>query len=153
MSTQSGIFQIKYIDRDAMLYLVRSLDDFEKDKSIRSGLSSAGAVFKTGGIRRLRKSMKSGPTGFTGNLLKGFQLRVKRNKPGVLIGFNKKGSHAHLIDRGTDKRYQLTKGGKYVGSVKASRFWTQTEAEDHPKAMDKLYQGIERAVNRINNRR
>jgi hypothetical protein len=31
-------------------------------------------------------------------------------------------------------------------------FWGDTESQDYPKAMDKLYEGIEKAVNRINNR-
>lgn len=148
-------FEIKQIDRSAVEYLVRNLNDFEKDKAVKGGLGAAGKVFESGGKSRLKRSMKSGSRGVTGNLLRSFQVKVKRNKPGVLIGFKQGkegGSHAHLVDKGTVKRYWKTRKKKSVGRVVATRFWSDTEAEDYPKAMDKLYMGIERAVNRINSR-
>lgn len=148
-------FEIRQIDRGTVEYLVRNLSDFEKDKAVKGGLQSAGKVFLSGGKSRLRHSMKSGSRGVTGNLLKSFQVKVKRNKPGVLIGFKQGkdgGSHAHLVDKGTNQRYWKTKKRKYVGRVVATRFWSDTEAQDYPKAMDQLYMGIERAVNRISNR-
>lgn len=151
----SSFFEIKQIDRDTVNYLVQNLEDFEKDKAIKSGLMSAGAVFKAGGKRRLKSSMKSGSQGVTGNLLQSFHVRVKRSKPGMLAGFKQgknKGGHAHLIDKGTNERYWKTKN-KSTGRVIASRFWSDTEAQDYPKAVDKLYIGIERAVNRISSRR
>lgn len=151
----NNFIQIRHINKEDIDTLLRNLNDFEKDTAVKGGLKSAGNVFATGGKSRLRKRMKSS-TGVTGNLLKSFQVRVKRSKPGVLIGFKQGkegGSHAHLIDRGTNKRYWKTKGRKYVGRVTATRFWSDTEAQDYPKAMDKLYMGIEKAVNRINNRR
>jgi len=147
--------EIKQIDRDAVNYLVRNLEDFEKDKAVRSGLSAAGNVFKSGGISRLKSRMKSGSRGFTGNLLRSFEVKVKKSKPGVLIGFRQGvggGSHAHLVDRGTDNRFWKTKKRKSTGKVIGNAFWADTEAQDFPQAMDKLYMGIEKAVNRINNR-
>ena len=149
---------IKHINKEDVDYLVRNLEDFEKDKAIKDGLKSAGNIFKKGGISRLRRSMKSGSQGVTGNLLRSLQVRVKKSKPGVLIGFNQGkggGSHAHLVDRGTAERFYKTKKGekKSVGRVIGNLFWTDTEAQDYPIAMGNLYDGIEKAVNRINNRR
>ncbi|WP_106831163.1 hypothetical protein [Parabacteroides pacaensis] len=153
--------QIKMIDREAVLYLVQELEDFEKDKALRSGLSAAANVFKVGGRRRLRARMKN-PAGVKGNLLRSFTIRVKRSKPGALSGFKvdegADGSHAWLIDQGTKERYHK-KSGKSVGRIPGKNsgfqlhFWEDTRNQDYPKAMDKLYQGVERAVQRINDRR
>jgi hypothetical protein len=147
--------EIRQINRDEVLYLIRNLEDFEKDKAVKHGLMSTGKVFKTGGKRRLKNSMKSGCQGVTGNLLQSFHVRLKRSKPGVLAGFKHEkngGSHANLIDKGSNERYWKTKH-KSTGRIIASRFWSDTEAQDYPKAVDKLYIGIEKAVNRISSRR
>ena len=150
-------FEVKQIDKNEMFYLVRNLEGFEQDEAIKVGLRLAGNVFKAGGKRRLRARMKSGSQGVTGNLLRSFRVRTKRSKLGVLVGFRQGqkggGSHAHLVDRGTDRRYWKTKGRKDVGSVKSNMFWSDTEREDYPQAMEKLYIGIEKAVNRISSRR
>ncbi|MBF0577737.1 hypothetical protein [Dysgonomonas sp. GY617] len=151
----NNVIEIKQIDRGTINYLVRNLDDFGKDKAIKKGLGDAGKVFEKGGKGRLKRSMKSGSRGVTGNLLRSFNVRVKKSKPGVLVGFKQGkdgGSHAHLVDMGTTDRYWKTKSHKYVGKVKANHFWTDTEEQDYPKALETLYDGIERAVNRINNR-
>lgn len=151
----SSMIEIRQINRDEIEYLIRNLENFEKDAALKGGLKAAGNVFMSGGKSRLRQRMKRTGTS-TGNLLRSFQVRVKKSKPGVLIGFRQGkegGSHAHLIDRGTDKRYWKTRGRKYVGRVTATRFWSDTEEQDYPKAMDKLYLGIEKAVNRISSRR
>jgi hypothetical protein len=149
-------FQLKHIDGDSVLYLVRNLENLEKNEAIRNGLRVAGNVFKVGGQKRLRERMKSGRKGVTGNLLRSFYVRTKRYKLGTLVGFKQGkngGSHAYLVDRGTDNRYWKTKKGKSVGRGLPNSFWSDTEAQDYPRAMDKLYRGIENAVNRINNRR
>jgi hypothetical protein len=149
------MIEVRIIDRERVVSAVNQLKDIDKDKAVKKGLGDAGRVFATGGKRRLKSRMISGPTGVTGNLLRSFQIRVKKSKPGVLIGFTRGvngGNHVHLVDRGTNKRYWITRGRKYVGKVKANRFWSDTEAQDYPHAVDKLYEGVERAVIRIQNR-
>lgn len=147
------MIEVKQIDRNAITYLVRNLKDFEKDKSIKKGLKAGGNVFQSGGKRRLRDSMKN-PKGVTGNLLRSFKVRLKRNKLGVLTGFIKGengGNHAHLVDRGTKKRPHPLTGTS--GIMPANHFWINTEAQDSNKAINEVYMGIERAVNRLKNRR
>lgn len=151
----NNFIEIRHINKSEVEYLVRNLQDFEKDKALKGGLQSAGKVFEAGGKSRLKRSMKSGSRGVTGNLLRSFQVKVKRHKPGVLIGFKQgkdSGSHAHLVDRGTKQRYWKTKKQKNVGRVVPNNFWGDTESQDYPKAMDSLYIGIGKAVNRISNR-
>lgn len=143
------MIEVKQIDRDNILYLVRQLEQFEKNKAIISGLRAGGNVFKAGGRQRLKQRLSS--PGGNGKLLNSFQVRVKRNKAGVLTGFNGGGRHSHLVDRGTKKR--LTKSGANRGIMPANYFWSDTESVDYPKAVDKIFAGVEKAVQRINDRK
>lgn len=143
------MIEVKQIDYDNIRYLVRELEEFEKNKAIKSGLKAGGNVFKAGGRQRLRQLLKS--TG-TGKLLNSFQVRVKRNRAGVLTGFNGGGRHSHLVDRGTKKRStEKTKANR--GVMPANYFWADTESMDYPKAVDKIFAGVEKAVQQINDRR
>ncbi|WP_321331890.1 hypothetical protein [uncultured Bacteroides sp.] len=150
--------QIEVDTRNDVLYFVRNLQDFEKDKAIRSGLASAATVFKTGGRARLRKRIldrphtKSGKN--TGNLLNSMTSFVYRIRPGAAVGFRRGengGNHAHLVDLGTKPRRHPLTGTS--GIMPANKFWTDTSEQDSPKAYNKLSQGVQRAVDRINNRR
>lgn len=148
------MIKVTQTDKDSIYYLIRNLRDIDKDKSIRKGLGDAGNTFKSGGKRRLRQAMRK-PNGVTGNLLRSFTVRVKKRKPGVLVGFSggkNGGNHSHLVDSGTADRYWKTRGRKYVGKMTATRFWADTESQDAPAAMDKLYAGIEKSVYRIKNK-
>lgn len=142
---------VKLIDREAVVNLVEGLEDFEKDRAIKAGLRSAVSVFKTAGKRNLRQRLKT-PGGVTDNLMKSFTNKVKRTKLGALSGFARPaGNHAHLVDKGTKMRY--TKKGWRRGIVPANNFWSDALVSEEPKAMGLLYSGVERAVQRINNRR
>ena len=141
---------VKLIDREAVVNLVDRLEDFEKDRAIKAGLRSAVSVFKTAGRRNLRQRSKT-PGGVKGNLMKSFTNKVKRTKLGALSGFARPaGSHAHLVDKGTTMRY--TKRGQRRGIMPANNFWSDAVVSEEPKAMELLYAGVERAVQRINNR-
>lgn len=153
--------QVRLIDREAIVYLVQELEDFEKDKVLRSGLAAAAQVFKTGGRRRLRQRMKS-PAGVKGNLVRSFTTRVKKSRPGALAGFKAGkggGSHSIWLDKGTKERFYKTKSKKSTGKIPGKNssfrlnFWQDTKSQDESKALDGLYKGVERAVQRINNRR
>lgn len=146
--------QIKLINRESIIYLVQELEAFEKDKALRSGLLSAGNLLMSGGKRRLKQRMKN-PAGVTGNLLRSFAVRVKKNKPGVLTGFKggeRGGGYASWIDRGTKDRH-VKKTNKYAGAVKGSKYWEDTRYLDSNKALERLHKGVERAVKRIQERR
>lgn len=59
------------------------------------------------------------------------------------------GNHAHFVDRGTKKRPHPITGTS--GIMPAKHFWTDTEAIDGPKAISKIYEGVEKTVYRIKN--
>ena len=147
------------IDLNRVLATVDGLSNIDKDKAIKAGLRAGEMVFLAGGKRRLRDRMKSGPKGATGNLLNSFTVRVKRAKLGALAGFSTtqsfgkdggKGYHAHLVDLGTALRQNNKSANR--GIMPGNFFWTDTLANDDTKALDKVYQGIERMVERIKNR-
>ncbi len=144
------MIEIKQIDRENIQYLVAQLEDFEKDKAIRSGLRSAINVFKVKGQANLRfRLLYHGKQ--TNHLRNSFTNRVKRNKLGALSGFDRPGgNHSHLVDLGT--RIRKTTGGANRGVMPANHFWTDARISEEGKAMSVLYQSVQKAVQRINNR-
>lgn len=144
------MIEVRQIDKDSIDFLIRELTQFEKNKALKSGLNAAGQVFKVGGRQRLRQKLK-GSKGSTGHLMNSFQVRVKRNKAGVLTGFNGGGRHSHLVDKGTKERF--TKSGAKRGKMPANYFWSDTNNQDYPKAISRLFEGIEKAIQRINDKK
>lgn len=145
------MIEVRQIDRENIHYLVRELDDFEKDKAVKSGLRKAVNVFKVKGRSNFRsRLLRHGKQ--TGHLLNSFTNRVKRNKLGALSGFDRPGgNHSHLVDLGTKIRH--TKKGTSRGRMPGNRFWSDARASEEGKAMDALFEGVKKAVERINNRR
>lgn len=146
--------QVKLIDREAMVYLVDQLEQFEKDKAIKSGLRAAVNVFRIKGRSNLRSRLKPVSQRHgkpTNHLMNSFTTKVKRNKLGALAGFDKWGAHSHLVDLGTKKRPHPITGTS--GTMPANKFWSDAKESEESKAIDALRRGVERAVQRINGRR
>ena len=76
-----------------------------------------------------------------------FAVRVKRRSLGAVVGFNYRGHHAHLVDRGTVKRPHPITGTS--GIMPANRFWSDTADQDWKKGMDMMMATVQRAVTRI----
>lgn len=143
--------QVKLIDREVIVYLADQLETFEKDRAIKAGLRAAANVFRVKGRSNL-KSRLLGHGKQTNHLMNSFTTRIKRNRLGALAGFGRPGgNHAHLVDMGTKMRY--TKSGARRGIMPANKFWDDAKKTEEGKAMDALYKGVERAVQRINSRR
>lgn len=139
-------FQITEEDRENIIWLVQELEDFEKDKLIRTGLLNAAAVFKSVG-RRLLKSRMKRPDGVRGNLLKSFKRRVKKRKLGVLAGFTlPEGYHAWLVDLGTTSRNTETHG---TGIMPALRYWSDAQKADG-RAISQISEAVRKRVQRLN---
>lgn len=137
--------QATLIDYQKVYKSIEGLSDFEKDKVIKDGLRSATAIFIKAGRSNLRSRLK-GSKG-TNNLMNSFRNKLKRNKLGALAGFNGFGAHAHLVDLGTVDRY--TKSGAYRGKNTGNKFWTDAIEQNQTKAIDAVYSGIERSINKI----
>ena len=145
------MIQVRAIDRENIQYLVRNLEDFEKDKAIKSGLRAAVNVFRVKGRSNLRaRLLHHGKQ--TNHLMNSFTTRVKRNKLGALSGFDRPGgNHAHLVDRGTKRRY--TKAGTTRDIMPGNSFWDDAKQSEENKAMQAIYQSVQKAIQRINDRR
>lgn len=146
----NNFLEVKKIDYKHIDALTRELSEFDKNKAIKRGLGHAGSFIKKQGLKRLQSSMKSGKNGVTGNLIRSFVVRVKKNRAGVLIGFT--AQHAHFIDLGTSERRHKKGKKKYTGKVIGNFFWTTTKRQDDNQALNKIYEGIEKTVNKIKKR-
>lgn len=145
------MIQVTTIDRENIQYVVRNLEDFEKDKALKSGLRAAVNVFRRKGRSNLRaRLLHHGKQ--TNHLMNSFAIRVKRNKLGALSGFDRPGgNHAHLVDRGTKRRY--TKAGTNRGVMPGNRYWDDAKQTEESKAIQAIYQSMQKVVQRINDRR
>lgn len=137
--------QTTLIDYNRIYKAIDGLSDVHKDKVIKQGLKAATGIFVRAGRTNLRSRL-IGKRG-TGNLAKSFKNKIKRRKLGSVAGFSFLGSHAHLLDRGTNNRY--TKKGFYRGKMKGNSFWTDAIESNESAAISKVYEGIERGINKI----
>ena len=76
---KENLIEITIINKQALDSLTAGLSGIDKDSAIKSGLSKGGEVIRKGGMERLKNRMRAGPGGKTGNLLRSFMVRVKRN--------------------------------------------------------------------------
>ena len=149
MMMRQGLIQVEITNTQALEAMLDGMEGIDRDRAIRSSLARGGQALRRGGMSRLRQRMEN-PYGYTGNLLRAFTVRVKRRKPGVLTGFRggqEGGSHAHLVDMGTERRPHPLTGTS--GRMPANWFWTDTRSQDMPKAYRAIEQGLAQFVARV----
>ena len=146
---------VKIIGEDRINAMLQELNDIDTNKSIKAGLRKGLNILRQGGLKRLKSRMKS-PSGVTGNLVKSFNVRVKKNKLGGLAGFgmvsDTEGNHiiarhAHLVDLGTAERERQNGGS--TGKMPALNFWTDTRNDDMDNAVGAVLKGTEQALIKI----
>lgn len=139
---------------ESVLRKISEIDNFTADKEVRKGLKQGGRHLIKKGRQRLKSRMKSGPKGVTGNLLRSFRAKVKRNNAGVITGFKGGkggGNHSWLVDKGTTKK-RTTRKGYNRGRVKGNKYWSETRANDTGKAMQLITDGLDRAISKLRSR-
>ena len=136
--------------------ILEDLNDIEQKAVVTKALQSAAYTLKIAGRYGFKKSHKSK----TGNLYRSFTTSLKRrkmvHKSASYAGFKKNanknkdnggiksGNHAHLIDRGTDKRWRYKTNKGATGSISrnnpnnGSLFWTRTAVYNGPKLMERV---------------
>ena len=146
---------VKIIGEDRINAMIQELNDIDTNKSIKAGLRKGLNILRKGGLKRLKSRMKS-PSGVTGNLVKSFNVRVKKNKLGGLAGFGMVSDtdgnhiiarHAHLVDLGTAERERQNGGS--TGKMPALNFWTDTRNDDMDNAVGEVLKGTEQAILKI----
>lgn len=140
--------------RDLMSRL-EGLANVDKRKAIAGALKNGMQVIMNKGKANLR--MTDLHTGKRGNLKSSFAIKLDRKKSISYAGFKRpKGAAAHLVDRGTTRRY--TKKGAYRGTVQkkgaytGSLFWTNAVASEGYKAavtlVDTIYDEVQKIMSR-----
>ena len=146
--------QVQILGQERINAMLREMDNIDANKAVKAGIRKGVNLLRRGGIRRLQERMKS-PSGVTGNLLKAFQVRVKKNKLGGLAGFGMiadtqggkiRAMHAFIVDAGTGDR---SSGKGYRGKMPALKYWTDTRNEDMDSAYDCVLKGVEDAMLKI----
>lgn len=146
---------VKIIGEDRINAMLQELNDIDTNKSIKAGLRKGLNILRQGGLKRLKSRMKS-PSGVTGNLVKSFNIRIKKNKLGGLAGFGMVSDtdgnhiiarHAHLVDLGTTERERQNGGS--TGKMPALNFWTDTRNDDMDNAVGEVLKGTEQAILKI----
>lgn len=147
--------EVQIIGQERINAMLRQLNEIDSNKAVKAGIRKGVNLLRRGGIRRLKARMKS-PKGVTGNLLKAFQVKVKKNKLGGLAGFGMvadkqggkiKAMHAFIVDLGTQDR--VRKNGGSTGKMPALRYWTDTRNEDMDSALTAVLKGTEDAIIKI----
>lgn len=139
--------KLSIVDIDRIYVAVNQLANVNQNKLIKQGLKDASNIFIKQGKANLKARLKGKNTG---NLLKSFKGKLKKNKLGVLAGFSNLGAHAHLVDEGTATR--STNAGANRGLMTGNNFWTDSINQSESTAIDAVFTGIERAMQKIMNR-
>lgn len=145
-----------------MQILLSQYSEIDQNQIIKSALAKGGQQLRSAGEHNFSLTDKG--TG-SGQLKKSFQIKKKNSKKSsfTMVGFKRGpsykehlGAFAHMVDRGTKKRY--TKSGHYTGSIsrgmpnKGSGFWTNAVETEGPQALNTITEAIYNAISEINRR-
>lgn len=158
----AGNFTITLNERDyqALQRKFTQAAKIDKSHTIKSALDEGISYIKNAGASNLASRNKV----VSGNLKRSISKRVK--KTAAYAGFKrsapskgiKGGNHAHLVDRGTAKRWRI-KDGRYTGSVSRGKpntgtsFWTDAVETEGPRAERTLMDGVYETISKIMNNR
>lgn len=140
---------------DTMVYM----EDIDKSKVILKTLQRGAGLI----TRRGKANLQMSGNQKTGNLKRSIRRKLVKKTLSAYAGFKKGkggGNHAHLVDRGTVKRW--TRKGYYRGSVSKDNpkngnlFWTEAVESKGQQAMDQtlyvIYKELEKKFNKLNSR-
>lgn len=156
-------FSFTFSERDyqQLLGMLGEMSEVDKRAAIINALKRGTRNIVAGGKRNLASRNKIGKSSKGGHLHKSFKTKSSKKKVVAYAGFSRsgsnKGNHAHLVDRGTVKRW--TKRGAYRGSVSknspktGTNFWTDSVQTQGQKAMHELNNTIYRELAKITRRR
>lgn len=146
-------FQLDKGEYERMERWLSQLSEADQKSVIQNALRTGARSLQSAGRINLANRNKS----VTGNLKKSFSIKVNKKKAYALSGFKRPGgAHAHLIDRGTKKRW--TTKGYYRGSIskgtpnKGSMFWTDAVETKGPEALNKVMDAIYESLAEITRR-
>lgn len=133
------------------------MSELEKNAAVQKGLQEGIDVIVKQGKRNLKNRLSKDPVNVAkrrGNLLRSMGYRTLKKRMKAYGGFRRPGgAAAHLVDRGTEKRW--TKKGAYRGSVSkgspntGNRFWTDAFDAKKNEAMRELVDSIRATLQKL----
>ncbi len=133
------------------------MSELEKMAAIQKALQEGVNVIVKQGKRNLKNRLSKDPVNMsrrTGRLERSMGYRTNKRKMKAYGGFRRPGgAAAHLVDRGTEKRW--TKKGAYRGSVSkgspntGNRFWTDAFDAKKNEAMRELMDSIRATLQKL----
>lgn len=167
MAIQKDIIELRLLNLPYVIETINRLGGLQKSREVSKGLRKGGNYLIRQGKDRLKATAKRtysyvdkfGKTRHrkgqkTGNLRRSMAITIFKGNKGVIAGFRygaKGGNHAHLVDKGTQER--TTTQGYRRGKIIGSKFWTTTREQDTPTAQEKILDGLDRALEKLRNRR
>lgn len=160
MDVSRDVIEVRVLNLDTVISELNRLGNIQTNRDVGNGLKKAGNYLIRRGKEKLKKRLNKSQYPFhnydrhrkgKGNLRKAFAITIFKRNKGVIAGFTKKGSHAHLIDLGTQQRQ--TSKGYNRGLVKANHFWTDTKNDDTTQAQGLIMDGLQKALDKLRNRR
>lgn len=150
-------FELSEADYQMLQKMLGDIQNVDNRKAILASLlQGAKAIARAG-----KSNLKSKNKKKTGNLLGSINTKAIRKIVSAYAGFkrsgSKRGNHAHLVDRGTTKRW--TKKGAYRGSVSkgapytGSMFWTTAVKTQGPDAIRRVTDVIYSELAKITSRK
>lgn len=144
-------------DYQKMLSILRGMSEVDQAAAIQYALKQGMQVIVNAG----KSNLSSRNNVVSGNLKRSFSIKANKKKAYSLGGFRRSsrkenisgGNHAHLVDRGTAKRW--TKSGAYRGSVSRGNpnhgtlFWTDAVESQGPAALSRLMDAVYDAIGKI----
>lgn len=150
-------FELSEHDYRQLQGILSNISDVDKRKAILNSLLQGAKAIARVGKSNLRSSNKKK----TGNLLGSINSTALKKYMSAYAGFKRKGArkgnHAHLVDRGTAKRW--TKTGQFRGSVSKSApytgtlYWTRAVNSEAPTAMSRVTDVIHDELYKITSRK
>ena len=150
-------------DWQKMQTALDALENIEQQAAIQRGLQEGLRIISNQGKTNLKNRLSTEAWNITmrnrmaskrgGGLQNAFSTQIKKKKGKGYAGFTNKGHHAHLVDRGTAKRW--TKKGAYRGSVskgnanQGNMFWTDAFRTEKDKAGQALMDTVYTCINQI----
>lgn len=128
--------------------IIRGLSEFEGNQALTEGLKKGAEVFRNKGKTNLRSRLSGNPS--TGNLMGAFRVFAPARLLRAKAGFTSKGNHAHLVDLGTVRRHNRRMANR--GVMPANHFWTDARRTEEDKAARAIFEGVQKAVQRIKDR-
>lgn len=128
------------------------LSDIQRDAVVQKGLSDGAGIIRRETSKNMRHLVKKRKGNLYASLTKKKVGKLKKGDVRYQIGFKRpQGAAAHLIDKGTKKRYTI-KTHEPRGKVEPRLFHTMSIERKGGEALNRVAESIKLSIDRIMSR-